>query len=146
MAEPPLYWSAAFTDAFVANLQADEGFQRAARTFDQAIQLRCLDNPEGEDVAVTYRIRRGAVEVERWAEAAPSAALRDDPFDGETLMARTTAPYRIWCRLDRGEMNVLQAIASPDYRLEGPKLKVLRNIRVFNAMSAVAAKTAKRYA
>jgi len=42
-------------------------------------------------------------------------------------------------------MNVLQVLTSPEYRLEGSKLKVLRNIAMFNAMNAVAARIPKTY-
>lgn len=141
----PLYWSAAFTEAVVKALNGDAKFQKAARKFTQKITLRCLDTPEGEDVAVTYTITNGRVEASRRAEPAPSSALRSAPFDKRAELARTTAPYGLWCRLDKGEMNVLQAIASPDYKLEGPKLKVISNIGVFNAMSAVASALPKRY-
>ena len=38
------------------------------------------------------------------------------------------------------------ALASPDYHIEGPKLKIARAIPVLNAMSAVSARLPKRYA
>jgi putative sterol carrier protein len=145
MSDAPLYWSDAYTEAFVAKLREDPGFQKASRKFDAKIALRCFDTSEGQDVIATYTIRRGSVERERWAETAPSQAIRNAPFDKNELMARMTAPYRIWCKLDRGEMNVVQALMSPDYVLEGPKHKVMFNIGVFNAMSATASSLPKRY-
>ncbi len=142
----PLYWSAAYLDVFVAALRADADFQKAARKFDGVIVLRCLDSPEGEDVEATYHIQHGEVRIERAAEKAPSASFRGKAFDGARAFARTTAPYRLWTRLDRGEMNVLQAIASPDYHVEGSKLRIMANIGLFNAMAAVGARTPKRFA
>ncbi len=95
---------------------------------------------------MTYRIKNGQVSEERREEPAPSRAIRDAPFDKKKAFARTTAPYAIWTKLDRGEMNVVQTLTSPDYHLEGPKLKIMANIGVFNAMSAVASRLPKRYA
>jgi putative sterol carrier protein len=147
----PLYWSDAYSRALVEAFRKDPDFQKAARKFDDTIVLRCLDAPteEGngkEDVEAVYRIRHGEVTLTRRAEPAPSRALRDAPFDKGSVFARTTAPYALWARLDRGEMNVLQALASPDYVVEGPKLKIMANIGLFNAMSAVASRLPKRFA
>jgi hypothetical protein len=142
----PLYWSAAYVDSFVDALRADADFQKAARKFEGVLVLRCLDTPEGEDVEAAYHVSNGTLRVERLAVKAPSASLRGKPFDGARAFARTTAPYRVWTKLDRGEMNVLQAIASPDYHVEGPKLRILANVGLLNAMSAVGARTPKRFA
>jgi hypothetical protein len=131
---------------FVDALRADPDFVRACRKFDGVVILRCLDTPEGEDVEAVYHLANGTVRVERLAEKAPSASFRAKPFDGARAFARTTAPYRAWTRLDRGEMNALQAIASPDYHVEGPKLRIMANIALFDAMAAVGARTPKRFA
>lgn len=146
MSELPLYWSTAQTREYVAALNEDPAFQKAARKFDDAVVFRCLDTPEGTDVEVTYRIRNGRVSEARREEPSPSRAIRDAAFDKRQAFARTTAPYAIWTKLDRGEMNVLQTLTSPDYHLEGPKLKIMANIGMFNAMSAVASRLPKRYA
>jgi putative sterol carrier protein len=145
MADLPLYWSAAQTAQYVEALNRDEAFQKAARKFDDTVVFRCFDTPEGTDIEVRYRIQNGRVSETRREERAPSRPLRDAPFDKSTF-ARTSAPYAVWTKLDKGEMNVLQAIASPEYHLEGSKLKIMANIGVFNAMSAVASRMPKRYA
>ncbi|MBZ0115694.1 MAG: hypothetical protein K8H88_01775 [Sandaracinaceae bacterium] len=146
MTELPLYWSSEQTDAFVRALNEDAGFQKAARKFHGEVVFRCLDSPERKDVEVAYAIDGGRVTHRYRAEDAPSRALRDAPYDKASTFARTTAPFRIWMRLDKGEMNVVQAIASPDYVMDGSKLKIMANIGVFNAMSAVASRLPKRYA
>ncbi|MFK7985625.1 MAG: hypothetical protein AB8I08_06300 [Sandaracinaceae bacterium] len=146
MSEPLLYWSEAYTHAFVEALNRDAEFQQAARKFDDTLIFRCLDTKEGLDIEARYRIQKGKVSVERLAEDAPNATLRNRPFDKKICMARTTAPYALWVKLDNGEMNVLGAIRSPDYAVDGSKLKIMGNIGVLNAMSAVGAKMSKRYA
>lgn len=145
MSEPLLYWCEAYTHAFVDALNASAEFQKAARKFDETLIFRCLDTEEGLDIEARYRIEKGRVSVERWAETAPHAGLRNTPFDKKQAMARTTAPYDLWVKLDNGEMNVLGAIRSPEYAVEGSKLKIMSNIGVLNAMSAVGAQMTKRY-
>src|SRR5690606_10600743 len=101
MAELPLYWSAEQTREYVAALNQDPAFQKAARKFDDSVVFRCLDTPGGTDIEVTYRIKNGQVSEERREEPAPSRAIRDAPFDKKKAFARTTAPYAIWTKLDR---------------------------------------------
>ena len=145
MSEPHLYWSEDYTNAYVAALNADPGFQKAAKKFDETLVFRCLDTKEGLDVEARYRIQNGKVSVDRTAEPAPSAAIRQKAFDKKTEMARTTAPYALWMKLDKGEMNVLGALRSPDYAVDGPKLKIMASMPVLNAMSAVGSKMPKRF-
>ena len=146
MADAPRYWTPAFIEAFVEAINDDEDFQHTARKFSDTIIFRCLDTPDGKDIEATYEFDEGEiVSVEIWEEDAPSADLRDDPFNKKTTMARATAPYPVWVKLDKGEMNALQAITSPDYEVEGPKLKIMANIGVLNGMGDVAAKVEKAY-
>ncbi len=48
-------------------------------------------------------------------------------------------------RLDRGEISVAQALVSPDYDIEGSKLKIMRHVGVLTAMNAVVADLPKTY-
>jgi putative sterol carrier protein len=144
MSDLKRYWTTEFAELFVSTLNSDAGFQKAARKFDDSIELVCLDAPDGKDVSQTLHIRNGSVTQDLVVEDAPSA-LRNAPFDKKKVMARTTAPYPVWCKLDRGEMNVVQALASPDHKVEGPKLKIAKALPVLNALSAVAAGIDKKY-
>ena len=145
MADLPRYWTREFVDVFVKALENDPAFQKAAKSFSDTIVLRCTDTPDGKDMSAVYRIDRGKVDADLTVEEAPSRAIRDAPFDKRAALARTTAPYRLWVKLDKGEMNVLQAVASPDYHVEGPKLRIMANLGLLNAMNAVAARTPKTY-
>ncbi len=145
MAEPHTYWTPAFTEVFVDELNRDPSFQKAARKFRGTLVMRALDAPEGKDVEAVYHVDHGRVTFESEREDAPSSKIRSRPFDKSRSFARTTAPYSLWCKLDRGEMNVVQAIASPDYRVEGPKLKIMANLGMLNAMDAVAKRLPKKY-
>lgn len=143
---PPRYWTPAFIERFVAALNRDSAFQRTAGAFTDTIVLRCFDTPDGEDVSAAYTFDDGrVVDVDLWIDAAPSEAMRADPFDGGEVLARATAPYNVWTRLDKGEMGVMQALASPDYRIEGPRLKIMTHLGVFRGMNRVAAGIEKTY-
>ena len=142
----PRYWSPEFIEAFVEALNEDAAFQQAAGSFSETVVFRCLDTPDGEDVEATYTFEDGeVVDVELWIDDAPSEDLRDEPFDKREALARATATYEVWCKMDRGEMGVLQALASPDYEIEGPKVRIMTNIGVLNGMSTVAANIEKTY-
>lgn len=145
MADTPHYWTPEFTDVYVAELNRDPDFQKAARKFTGVLVMRALDAPETKDVEARYHVDHGKVRVETDREDAPSSAIRNRVFDKSRHFARTTAPYQMWCKLDRGEMNVVQAIAHPDYKVEGPKLKIMTSIGMLNAMAAVAKRLPKKY-
>jgi putative sterol carrier protein len=146
MSDAPRYWSPEFIEVFVERMNDDPEFQRKARGFSETIILRCLDTPSDEDVEAAYAFEDGdVVGVDLWIDDAPSEDMRNDPFDKSEGMARATADYETWCKLDRGEMGVMQALASPDYTIEGPKLRIMANIGVLNGMSDVAAKIEKTY-
>lgn len=146
MSDRPQFWTPEFIEAFVDAMNEDPEFQRAARGFSDTIIFRCLDHPSGEDIEASYAFENGSVEgVELWIEDAPSHDFRNDPFDKSAGLARATAPYHVWVKLDRGEMTPLGALTSPDYVIEGPKLKIMANMNVLNGMSAVSKRIAKDY-
>ena len=145
MTAVPRYWSLPFIDAYVERLNEDEDFQRQTRSFSDTIVLQCLDTPDGKDVRAAYTIDAGYVTADVLEEDSPSTAVRTGDFDVNGALARATAPYEVWSQLDRGELNVMGAMASPDYRIEGPTLKIMMNLGVINALSGVAARMPKTY-
>ena len=145
MTDRPRYWTPAFVETFVDRMNRDAAFQEAISDFSQTIVLRCLDTPDGKDLSAAYSFDEGYVSVDLEVEEAPSMTLRDAPFDGNQAMARSTATYEVWTQLDKGEMTVLGALTSPDYSIEGPKLKIMMNMGIFNAMNDLAASIEKSY-
>jgi len=138
------YWTPEFAEHYVSALNADAPFQKIARKFDDTIVLVCLGTPDGKDVSQALHIRKGRVTQDLVVEDAPSA-FRSAPFDKKSMMARTTTTYEVWCKLDRGEMNVVQALASPEHKIEGSKLKIAKALPVLNGLSAVASGLDKKY-
>ncbi len=142
----PRFWSPAFVERFVYRLNRDRDFQEAADSFSETIELRCLATPQGEDVSATYAFEEGTVvHVDLWIDEAPSEQMRNEPFDESTLLARATAPYDVWVKMDRGELGATEVLASSDYHLEGPKMRIMAHLSIFRGLNKVAADVEKTY-
>jgi len=146
MSESPQYWTPAFVERFVEAINNDEAFRDAAGSFSETIELRCLDTPEGEDVSATYTFKDGrVVDVDLWIDDAPSEEMREEPVDEDAVMARATAPYDVWVKMDKGEMGSTEAVASPDYQIDGSMMQIMSNMGVFRGINKVAANVEKTY-
>ena len=142
----PRYWTPEFVEAFVESINSDEEFQDKAGSFSETIELRCLDTPDAEDVSATYTFEEGRiVDVDLWIDEAPSEQMREEEVDTDAIMARATAPYDVWVQMDKGEMGAAEAIASPDYQIDGSMMQVMSNMGVFRGMMSVAAEVEKTY-
>lgn len=142
MPDAPRYWSDAFIEAYVAALNADPSFQKAAKFARETLVFRCLDAPTGadgalEDVRASYRVEKGTVTVDVDRAASP-ADWRDADFNSRDALARATAPYATWVRVDTGDLTPLAALASPDYTVDGSKLKIAMNMGLITGMGDVA--------
>ena len=146
MSDAPRYWTPAFIQQFVEALNEDKEFQKTAGSFSKTIELRCLDTPDGEDVTAAYTFENGSVvDVDLWIDDAPSEQMRNASLSDSTAMARASAPYDVWVKMDKGEMGVTAALTSPDYNIEGSMMQIMANIGVFQGLNAVAASIEKTY-
>lgn len=144
--DKPRYWTPEFVEAFVESINSDDEFQDKAASFSETVELRCFDTPEGEDVSATYTFEDGEiVDVDLWIDDAPSDQMRDEPVDKDAVMVRATAPYDVWVQMDKGEMGSAEALASPDYEIEGAMMSIMSNMGVFRGMNKVAAHVEKTY-
>ncbi|PSQ54400.1 MAG: hypothetical protein BRD28_02300 [Bacteroidetes bacterium QH_10_64_37] len=146
MSDAPRYWTPAFVERFVEALNSDDEFQETAGDFSKTVELRCLDTPKDEDVSATYTFEDGrVVDVDLWIDDAPSDEMREEPVDKNAVMARATASYEVWVQMDKGEMGAAEALASPDYQIEGSMMQIMSNMGVFRGMMSVAAEVEKTY-
>ena len=129
------YFSRELVHEAVEAMNADPAYLAAAKLLSGKFALRALDAPDGKDVLVTYTFQAG--KVTGWDyESEPSAAgtLRQRAFrpmkDG---LARVTAAYATFVRLDRGEIDPADAINSPDYKIEGPMLMLMPLMQAIDA-------------
>jgi putative sterol carrier protein len=144
--DAPRYWSPAFVERFVEAINSDDEFQDTAGSFSETVELRCLDTPDDEDVSATYTFEDGQiVDVDLWIDDAPSEQMRDEPVDKDAVMVRATAPYDVWVKMDKGEMGSTEALASPDYQIEGAMMRIMSNMGVFRGMNKVSANVEKSY-
>ena len=110
----------------IEQINNDKQHLEAAKLLTGKFMLRVLDTPDGKDVIVTYTFDKGRCTDWKYEEAAAPSALRTKPFkpmiDG---LARVTAKYATFVKLDKGEMDPADALNSPDYALEGNKLMLM---------------------
>lgn len=145
MSDAPRYWTPEYIEHFVKALNSDDQFQDVASSFSKTIELRCLDTPDGEDISATYTFEEGqVVDVDLWIDDAPSDEMREEPV-GDGVMARATAPYDVWVKMDQGEMGSAEAMSSPDYQIEGSMMQIMSNMGVFRGMNEVSAGVEKSY-
>jgi len=146
MSDAPRYWTPAFIERFVEAVNGDDEFQDTAGSFSETVELRCLDTPDDEDVSATYTFEDGQiVDVDLWIDDAPSEQMREEPVDKDAVMVRATAPYDVWVKMDKGEMGSTEALASPDYQIEGAMMRIMSNMGVFRGMNKVSANVEKSY-
>jgi putative sterol carrier protein len=144
--DAPRYWTPAFVERFVEAVNDDAEFQDTAGSFSETVELRCLDTPDDEDVSATYTFEDGQiVDVDLWIDDAPSEQMREEPVDKDAVMVRATAPYDVWVQMDKGEMGSTEALASPDYQIEGAMMRIMSNMGVFRGMNKVSANVEKSY-
>lgn len=144
--DAPRYWTPEYIERFVEALNGDEEFQNTASSFSKTVELRCLGTPDEEDVSATYTFEDGqVVDVDLWIDEAPSDEMREEPVDKDAVMARATASYDVWVKMDQGEMGATEALASPDYKIEGSMMQIMSNMGVFRGMNKVAANVEKTY-
>jgi hypothetical protein len=110
------------------------------------MSLRVYDDPDGNDLLVTYTFEKGR--CTDWiyeAEPAPSS-LRNRPFvpmkDG---VARVTANYQTFVKLDKEEMEPADTLDSPDYKIEGSMLMIMPLMQAVDSWNRTVRKIPKEY-
>ena len=107
-------------------INRDADHLEAAKLLTGKLILRALDAPDGKDILVTYTFEKGRCVDWVYEDGESPSPLRERRFvplkDG---IARVTASYATFVRLDRGEMVPADAIGSADYKIEGSMLMIL---------------------
>jgi hypothetical protein len=104
----------------------DRQHLEAAKLLTGKFILRVLDAPDGKDLLVIYTFDKGRCTDWTYEEGAAPSSLRKRPFKPMVdALARVTASYATFVKLDKGEMEPADALKSPDYALEGPTLMLM---------------------
>ena len=125
---------------------ADAAHLERAKLLNGKVILCALDTPDKQDVYVTYTFKAGrCIEFQYESEPAPSS-LRDRPFvpmkDG---IARVTANYQTFVKLDKEEMEPADTLDSPDYKIEGSMLMIMPLMQAVDSWNRAVRKIPKEY-
>lgn len=140
------YFSRELTKHSIEVLNKDPQHLELAQLLTGVMVLRALDDPDGKDVMITYTFEEGrCVDWVFESEPAPST-LRDRPFvpmkDG---IARVTANYSTFVKLDKEELEPADTLDSPDYKIEGHKLMFLPLMQSMDSWNRVVRRIPKEY-
>ena len=140
------FWSEASVRETVDALNVDREHLELAANLSGTMVIRVLDDPDGQDIHACFRFDKGRC-VDWTYEAAPApSALRERPFkpmvDG---LARVTANYDTFVKLDRGEIEVPDTVDSPDYSIEGNMLMLMPYMQAVDSWNRRARAVPKRY-
>jgi hypothetical protein len=140
------YFSREAIQQSIDAVNADPKHLELAKLLTGKLILRCLATPDGKDLLVSYRFERGrCLEFVFEEEPAPSA-LRNRPFKAmKDGIARVTASYATFVKLDKGEMDPADAINSPDYQIEGSMLMILPLMQAVDAWNRKIRSLPKEY-
>ena len=120
------YFSREGVEEGVQVINNDPEHLKLAVNLTGVVVLCALDDPDGKDVMVTYTFDKGACTDWVYESGDAPSALRARSFkpmkDG---IARVTANYATFVKLDTGEMKPADTLDSPDYKIEGSMLMIM---------------------
>jgi hypothetical protein len=140
------FWSEASVKQTIDTLNDDQEHLALAQNLSGKVVIRVLDDPEGQDICAHFTFEKGTcVDWTYETEPAPSS-LRDRAFkpmvDG---LARITANYETYVKLDKGEMETPDTVDSPDYNIEGHKLMLMPYMQAVDSWNRKARAVPKEY-
>jgi hypothetical protein len=127
-------------------LNVDRAHLEAAKLLTGKIALRVFDAPDGKDLIVTYVFEKGRCTDWVYEEETAPSKLRTRAFkpmkDG---IARVTAKYQTFVKLDKGEMAPADAVRSPDYAIEGSMLMIMPLMQAITSWNETVRRIKKEY-
>ena len=127
------YFSKAWSEACRESINNSEKHLKNAKKLNGTWDFRVLDGPDGKDRHVTWTFENGkATDLKFECKPAPWTELRAIPFNPD-LVARFTAPLEMMAKLNKGEIGPLKALSSPEYHMEGKKMKIISMIQGVNS-------------
>jgi hypothetical protein len=129
-------FSRELTELAIAECNADPQHLERAALLTGTVILRAFDTPDGHDVQITYQFDKGRCVNHRYESALAPAPFRQTRFkpvkDG---LARISAAYATWVKLDRGDIEPADALESPDYTIEANTLLLMPLMQSVNSWS-----------
>ena len=140
------FWSKESVQQTIDVMNGDKEHLELAGNLSGKVVIRVLDDPDGKDIHASFTFEKGkCVDWTHDAEDAPSR-FRDRPFkplvDG---LARVTASYQTFAKLDKGEMEAHDAVNSPDYKIEGNMMMLMPMMQAVDSWNRKARTVPKEY-
>ncbi len=140
------FFSRELTDESIDYCNADAAHLERAKLLTGKVILRALDAPESKDITVTYTFDKGRCTHYDFVEEDAPASSRDTPFkpliDG---LARISASYETFVKLDKGELDPAAALNSSDYKIEGNMLMLMPLMQAVTSWSQKVREVPKEY-
>jgi len=141
------FWSKESVEETIKVMNEDQEHLKLAKNLSGKMVLRVLDDPDGKDIYAVFTFKNGkCVDYTYEADGAPSKKLRDRPFkpliDG---LARVTAKYDTFVKLDKGEMEAADTVDSPDYKIEGNMVMLMPYMQAVDSWNRRARSVPKEY-
>lgn len=141
------FWSKESVAQTLEVMNNDQEHLALAGNLSGTVMIRVLDDPDGKDIYATFVFQKGR--CAKWdyeTDKAPSRRLRERPFkpmiDG---LARITASYQTFTKLDKGEMEAADAVNSPDYKIEGNMMMLMPMMQAVDSWNRKARAVPKEY-
>ena len=116
----------ALIDESIEACNGDAGHLERAKLLTGKVILRAFEAPGSKDISVSYTFDKGRCTGYELVEENAPASFRGAPFtpmkDG---LARISANYETFVKLDKGEIEPAAALNSPDYKIEGNMLMLM---------------------
>jgi hypothetical protein len=142
------FFTRELTEQSIDFCNADAAHLERAKLLNGKVILCALDAPDAQDVSITYTFKAGrCVDFLYEAEAAPSS-LRQRPFvplkDG---LARVTASYATFVKLDKGEIEPAEALnsKSDSYKIEGNMIMLMPLMQAVDSWTKKVREIPKQY-
>lgn len=140
------YFSREGIEQSIEKCNADAAHLERAKLLTGKFVLRVLDTPDSKDLVVTYTFDKGRCVDWKYEEAPAPSRLRQRPFrpmvDG---LARVTARYDTFVKLDKGEMEPPDALKSPDYQIDGNTLMLMPLMQAVDSWNRKVREIPKEY-
>lgn len=139
-------FSRELTEEVVTVCNGDAGHLDKAKMLNGVMVLVALDTPDSKDVSLRYKFTKGHIDSFDFEEEDAPSELRDRSFrpmvDG---LARVTAGYDTFVKLDKGEIEVADALSSADYKIDGNMIMLMPLMQAMESFSGKVRAMPKEY-
>lgn len=127
-------------DVYKEKMNSDPEYLKKNSSFSIKWCNVITDCPGGVDRKEIWIIEKGKCLSLTVEEKPAPSDFRAEPFDRKKVDYRNTASYEVMAKLFRGEISTLQALRNPNYKVEGPKVKLMTQMGRLNAWNDIAKK------